>query len=150
MKSELIDSNTLVLYLVGNLDPNRLGQRRLEKFDIDDLRRLTDILWEYQRHVTLPNILTEVSNMLGSGSQELVRGGAAALADYCYFAEEVYEASRGVVGYPEYARLGLTDTAIFKLCDQNVTVLTIDHELHGRLTSQGVPAINLLHLKTPL
>ena len=149
MKSVLIDSNTLILYLVRNLDPQRLGGRRLERFDLDDLRRLKGTLAGFQRHLTLPNILTEVSNLLGSGRQELVSGGAAALADYCHVADEVYEASRGVVAYPEYARLGLTDAAIFALCDQDVTVLTIDHELHGRLTRHGVQAINLLHFKTP-
>jgi hypothetical protein len=139
----------LLLYLVGNLDPGRLGGKRLTAFDIDDLKRLTEILRGYQKHVTLPNVLTEVSNMIGSGKQELVPGGCAALADYCYLAEEVHLASRGVVLHPEYMRLGLTDTAIISLCEQDVTVLTIDHELHGRLISQGVAAINLLHFKTP-
>jgi rRNA-processing protein FCF1 len=149
MKSVLIDTNTLILWIVGNIDPGRLGGRRLEVFDIDDLRRLEAILSGFQRHVTLPNVLTEASNLLGSGKQELVRGGAAALADYCRFADEVYEASRGVVEHPEYARLGLTDAAIATLCDQETVVLTIDHELHGRLISSGVQAVNLLHSKTP-
>lgn len=150
MKSVLIDTNTLILWIVGNLDPTRLGGKRLKEFDVDDLRRLTDLLLDFQRHVTLPNILTEASNLLGSGKQELVPGGAAALADYCHLAAELYEPSKGVVTHSEYARLGLTDTAIIALCDQDVTVFTIDHELFGRLTSQGVQAINLLHFKTPL
>lgn len=148
MKSVLIDSNTLLLFLVGNLDPSQLGRKRLKRFDLDDLQRLTGILDGFQRHVTLPNILTEVSNLLGCGDQELVRGGAKALARYCDFAEEVYEASRGVVAFSEYARLGLTDAAIFKLSDENLTVLTIDHELFGRLSRQGITAINLFHFKT--
>ena len=112
MKSVLIDTNTLVLWIVGNLEPNRLGGKRLKEFDLDDLQRLTALLSGFKKHVTLPNVLTEVSNLLGSGKQELVPGGAAALADYCLLAEEIYEASRGVVEHPEYTRVGLTDAAI--------------------------------------
>lgn len=150
MKCALIDTNTLLLWIVGNLDPGRLGKKRLESFDFNDLRRLADFLSGFQRHVTLPNILTEVSNLIGSGKQELVPGGAAALSDYCYFADEVFEASRGVVSRPEYARLGLTDGAIVALCNRDVTVFTVDHDLYGCLIGQGVAAINLLHFKTPV
>jgi hypothetical protein len=121
----------------------------VEQFDFDDLVRLNDFVKGFQRHVSLPNILTEASNLLGSGSQQLVRGAAIALGDYCKQVAEVYLPSTDIVDMPEYTKLGLADAAVCKLVGDNVTVLTIDHDLFGHLSNKGVSVINLLHFKTP-
>jgi hypothetical protein len=150
LRSVLIDTNTLVLLIAGSLAPDKLGGRRLREFDLDDLLRLREIVSDFQRHVTLPNILTEASNLLGSGSLELVPGAAAALALYCQRADEVYLPSVDVILSREYQHLGLTDGAIHRIADPDVTVLTTDHRLYGHLTRKGLSAINLMHFKTPL
>lgn len=150
MKSVLIDTNTLILLIVGNLAPEKVGGKRLREFDLDDLTRLNTLLLDFQRHVSLPNILTEASNFLGAGSQQLVQGAALALADYSRFVDEVYVLSTHVVETFEYERLGLTDAAIHLIATQNVTVLTTDHHLYGRLAEKGVEVVNLMHFKTPI
>jgi rRNA-processing protein FCF1 len=149
VKSVLIDTNTLVLFIAGNIDPSRLGGRRLESFDERDLALLNRILKGFPRHVSFPNILTEASNLLGAGKQELVKGAAIALARYVHRVAEVYAPSRKIVDADIYMHVGLTDAVIHTMTEQDVTVLTTDHELYGRLLKRGLEVINLLHFKTP-
>jgi hypothetical protein len=149
VKVVLLDTNTLLLYIVGSFARERIGARRVEQFDDDDFVRLSDILGVARRHISVPGVLIEASNLLGSGEQQLFPNAVGALAAYCRIVSEVYEPSKSLIASPLYEKLGLTDTAIFRLAKRGVTVLTTDHELHGRLTAKGVEAINLLHFKTP-
>lgn len=149
MKSVLIDTNTLVLLIAGNIDPQRLGGRRLDAFDLSDLVRLNQILKNFPRHVSFPNILTEASNLLGAGKQELVAGAAIGLARYIKKVDEIYAQSLNVVSAEDYFHVGLADAAILTMGQQDVTVLTTDHELCNRLTAKGVTVLNLMHYKTP-
>jgi hypothetical protein len=149
VKTVLLDTNTLLLWIVGHYAPERIGRGRLAPFGLDDFKRMVDILEPLPAHVSVPGILVETSNFLGSGEQQLFPGAAKALATYCQDVEEIFEPSRDLAVLPVYERVGLTDTAILYLADQDVTVLTTDHELFGRLSGKGVEAVNLLHFKTP-
>ena len=93
----LLDTNVLLLFLVGILRPDRIGGKRLENFTTDDFLRLVKWANEVPRHISLPNILTETSNLLGDSKQSLVDGGGAALAKYVEKLEDVYVPSRRVV-----------------------------------------------------
>ena len=144
----LLDSNLLVLFLVGNGSPSRVGhQRRLKQYDLDDLTRLNDIVEYFQRHVSLPNVLTEASNLIGSGKQEIAPGAASALATYCREIHEIYADSSNVVDLPQYQQLGLTDSAVLWISSNKITVLTDDHDLYGHVNGRGCKAINLYHSK---
>ena len=149
MKSLLLDTNVLLLYLIGNRQPERVGGKRLEKFDIADLSTTNNYCRKYKNHKTLPNILTEASNFLGSGKQEIVKGAAGFLKDYIRDVSEVFEASLTTVSDPAYLRLGLTDAAILRLCTEETIVMTTDFDLCGKLESKGVEVVNLARLKTP-
>jgi len=117
---------------------------------IEELSRSID---SANGHVSVPNVLTEASNHLGSGKQEAATGAAAALARYIHNLDEIYQQSADVVLYKEYASLGLADTAIFslfpRLKQQRVKVVTQDYNLYRRLCSEGVDCINVFHWRTP-
>ena len=143
----LLDTNILLLFLVGNKFPETKWPKRLKSFDKDDLNLVNKLCAQY-RHITLPNILTETSNLLDSGKKEIVPGASDLLARYAGLASEYYLPSAEVVLHPEYPGLGLTDAAIIQLADSDVTVLTVDDELWGRLTASGAKDINIRHAKT--
>lgn len=149
MKSLLLDTNVLLLYLIGNADVSRVGGKRLQDFDLQDLQRLNRFVTKRTRFVTLPNILSEASNLIGSGKQELMAGGSLLLAHFCSKVDEVYVESAVAAVLPVYQRLGLTDAAIWKMADSGVKVLTCDNELHGLLRSKGIDVVNLRHFRTP-
>lgn len=65
-KGILVDTNILLLYFVGSVNPKRISQfKRTNQFNVDDFQLLVQILGYFQKIVTTPNILTEVSNLTG-------------------------------------------------------------------------------------
>ncbi|WP_397543261.1 hypothetical protein [Roseovarius salis] len=118
------------------------------------VERLSRLVQDADRHVSVPNVLTEASNHLGSGKQEAATGAATSLAQYISALDEIYQQSADVIRYNEYASLGLADTAIFSLSprlrQQRVTVVTQDYNLHQRLCSEGVDCVNVFHWRTPV
>ena len=149
MRRVLLDTNTLLLFIVGNVEPSRLGGKRLERFDVDDLERLNGFLAEPVIHVSLPNILTEVSNFVGSGNQHWGDEILNAFAAFCHSVDEKYEPSAEVSAEPLFASLGLTDTAILRIARDRIKVFTVDHNLANRLSQLGIEVVNLMHFKTP-
>ncbi len=149
MKRVLLDTNLLLLYLVGICIPTKLDWKRLQAFDLEDFNVLSRKIVNHA-HVTLPNVLTEASNHLGSGYQEAFGGASRLLGWYMKTTQEVYVPSTAVVTGRDYAKLGLTDGAIIQRCLMDkVDVWTVDHDLYGTLTSKGVVVHNLRHEKTP-
>jgi hypothetical protein len=138
----------LLLHLVGTHAPERLAWKRLAIFDADDVRRVRREIGT-RRHISVPNILTEASNLIGSGKQEALPGGGLWLANYCLGLDELYARSADAVVDPIFLRLGLTDAAIRRIAASDTKVLTVDHELAGRLAERGTMVVNLLHAKTP-
>ena len=86
----LLDTNVLLLLVVGLLRRDRIGGKRLEKFTDGDFLKVAGWAAEFPKHVSLPNILTETANLLGDARQELVLGGLEALATYVSKLDEVY------------------------------------------------------------
>lgn len=148
MKKLLLDTNVLLLYIVGNHLKNVTDWKRLDSFDQDDLKRVNSEAKSAQ-HVTLPNILTEATNLLGAGSQESFLGAAQLLLMFTGSATEIYKPSKEVMEDPIYSRLGLTDTAVAILGREKIRVITVDIELANRLSQGGVDVENLRHYKTP-
>lgn len=144
----LLDSNVLLLLIVGSIRSDRIGGKRLREFDDADFSLVAKLASEASGHVSTPNILTEVSNLLGSGPQQLVEGGVAELAVYVAGLDEIYEPSRRLIALPEFDALGLTDTGIFWLADSNTRVVSVDHHLCGRLIKKGVDVINPRNFRT--
>ena len=149
MRSLLIDTNLLVLFVAGNLDKRKVGNhRRLRHFDVFDLDRVNELAKANAKHVSTPNVLSEVSNHLNSGEQEIVAGAGEALSFYIQKLEEVYVPSCDLVKQVWFGKFGLADAAIIDAArETGSTVLTSEWALQGFLKSIGLDAINIFHLK---
>ena len=146
MNALLIDTNLLLLYLIGNADPQMVGFKPVETYDLDDLAVVTRIAGRHKRHVSLPNILSEASNLI---KQSALPDPGTLIAGYVARLAEIFVPSANAIRQADYARLGLTDAAILRLADQSLTVLTTDNDLWGRLVANEIDAVNILHAKTP-
>ena len=147
MKRYLLDTNTLLLFLIGGANDRYIGtHRRLRAFSTDDFFNLVAILGDAPVFVTLPQILTEVSNLIG------IKDGADprivnACVTFILASEELNVDSSFVVRDPSFVRFGLTDAAIITLRQANVHVLTVDYALFGKLSALGFEVTNLRHLE---
>lgn len=67
----LLDTNVLLLYLVGSIDPQNVGRfKRTAKYDENDFRILSNLVNLFKTNVTTPHILTEASNFLNTERYE--------------------------------------------------------------------------------
>ena len=145
----MLDANLLLLYLVGAVHPLGIGRKRLTEYDPSDLILLHKHIGRKPRHVTTPNILTEVSNLLGSGAQQLVPNGASALRDFARDVEETYVPSCEAVFHSAYLKLGLSDCVIMELAKRETKIISADWALCGLLESAGLKVENFNHARTP-
>ena len=68
----VIDTNILLLLVVGAYNPNEITQfKRTQKFIPEDYFTLRKLLKLYATVLTTPNILTEVSNLAGQMKEHL-------------------------------------------------------------------------------
>ena len=64
-KGVLIDTNLLLVLLVGNIDLRLIGKTaRTDKYSSADYERIRDLLVLFNRLILLPQVLTEAGNLL--------------------------------------------------------------------------------------
>jgi hypothetical protein len=143
-----VDTNLLLVLLVGALDLSQVDRfKRTRAYSREDYALLAAFVGEFQRMLTTPNVLTEVSNLLGQLAEPLRRRALVALGVLTGEFGEKYVPSKELVVNPFFSVLGLADASIIHSIDESVTVLTDDLQLYVRLSSAGVDAINFNHLR---
>jgi rRNA-processing protein FCF1 len=147
-KRLLVDTNILLLYIVGSLNLDQIARhKRTEKFSVEDFRLLAGLLPQFGGIVVTPNILSEVSNLLGQTDERTKAKLFLLFGSLVRVIEEHYVRSLAAVELREFVRLGLTDATILALAGKELTVLTDDLHLYLALQSKGVEVINFNHLR---
>lgn len=137
-----------MLLLVGGVSEKLIERhKRLRAFSRADFRLLIECLGDAS-YITLPNCLTEVSNLLCQGVVEPARSRLIeAFASFSQVASEVYIPSRQLVNVPEYIRLGLTDAAWLEALRPDMELLTVDLNLYLAALRRGIAAHNFNHFR---
>ena len=151
MKSIMIDSNLLLLAIVGRASRSYVGRhKRVKEFSLADYDRLSGILTRATRIIVTPNVLTEVSN-LAYHIEEPARTKIAQQLQHFIQAvtvvDERFVKSADAVERGEFQRLGLTDSTLLALGREPATLLTADLHLYLAATSAGYQAENFNHLR---
>jgi len=144
----LIDSNLLVLHLVGTVNRERIKTfKRTQAYSFEDFDLLEWLISCFSRLFTTPHVLTEVSNLTGglSGRERAdMRRLIRLVVDEM---QESFDESKTVVRHACFDRLGLTDAAIATLCERGILVLTNDLDLYVALQTSGADAVNFNHIR---
>jgi len=144
----LVDTNLLLVYLVGMLDPGRLSRfKTTAAFTADDFYLLAQLLHFLGSIVTTPNILTEVNSFSSQLPEAVKKVYYAGFAKRILLMQEHYIVSKQVSSLDSFARLGLTDLGIAELARNKYLVLTDDSKLTYYLHSLGIAAINFNHVR---
>ncbi len=106
------------------------------------------LLGYFDKIITTPNILTEVSNLSGQLEGNLKLAYFLSMVNIIGELEEQFTASHHLATQVEFAHFGLTDTGIAHLARGQYLVLTDDYRLAAHLLELGVDAINFNHLRT--
>jgi rRNA-processing protein FCF1 len=149
-KGLLIDTNVLLLLLVGSLDRKLIGKSKItanQGFTTDDYEVLKTFIGNFQKVITTPHVLSEVSNHVdkfkGDYHREIFKSFACLIEE----SEEHFKAAQSLTNSEGFVTFGLTDVAISVLASEKILVLTSDFPLAGFLEKKGVDVINFNHLR---
>ncbi len=144
----LVDTNILLLYFLGRFSPREIPRfKRTQQFTVEDYGTLFLMLKNFEKLLTTPNVLTEVSSFSGQLADPLRTLYFKRFASEIGLLEERYVESRRVAELPEFVGLGLTDTGILSLSEGAHLVLTDDFPLSQRLQGMGTDVINFNHVR---
>jgi len=149
MRRVAIDTNILLLLVVGSVAPEFVGQhKRLKAYDLDDYRIVMSFLVGMDTVVTTPNVATELVNLVGQGVTEPIRTRLFVyLRDWLPALPERYVETAQAVTVPEFARLGLTDSVWLAALSPDTELLTDDIDLYLAVLRRGLQVTNLNHIR---
>ncbi|MEH1812965.1 MAG: PIN domain-containing protein [Nostoc sp.] len=150
-KGILIDTNILLLFLVGNVNRERITKfNRTQQFIPEDYELLLEFIARFQKLVTTPNILTEVNslaNQLGEPERSQCFAIFAQFVKNVALLDEYYVNSLDAVNTEKFIKFGLTDSGILTLSKGKYLVLTDDFKLASYLQSVEVDVINFNNIR---
>jgi rRNA-processing protein FCF1 len=145
----VLDTNLLILYLVGSYDPNRIcNEKHTNIFNKEDYFLLRDFLQNFELVVT-PNILTELANLMDTLNRKTEMRLFAYLGVLINRWAESYIPSKEIHN-PAFVKFGLADSVIHKLAETGVIILTVDLPLYHYLAGLNLEAINFNHIRSEL
>lgn len=148
-KEVIIDTNVLILYLVGSTNQEYIKKVKATKniFNKNDYETIKNIILYYDKVITTPNILTELSLFAGQKKhlkKELFNQFNVMVCSSNF--EEKFVKSPEISNDSSFNRLGLTDIAIAKLSEEKVGVITKDLDLCLELQSRGLQVLNFNYI----
>ena len=142
-KSTLVDTNLMLLQVVGLYDPLLVPKvKRTSMFSVDDFGRLVMVMSRFPSRTVTPHILAEVSNLLGQSREPLKAEFFKVFAMLISRLEEIHVPATIVCGAPHFGQFGLTDLGMIAAARSEQVVMTADTPLAAYMRSQGVEVID--------
>lgn len=142
-KGLLIDTNILLLYVVGAIDIKIIKDfKRTAIFTENDFYSVSKFIDYFDVKITTPHILKETSNLFGNKENLQV-----ALKTYIELAKENFLESKQIANTRHFLHFGLADTAINEIAKDSYLVVTDDNKLFGYLQNQKVDVVNLEQIR---
>jgi predicted nucleic acid-binding protein len=144
----LIDTNLLVLYVVGAVNRDRIKTfKRTSRYSKADYELLVRVIGQFEPLFTVAHVLAEVSNLTDLPGFERSQARSV-LKNAIGLLTEPEMPSQRAVDDPLYEALGLVDAAIGAVARASgCKVLTDDLDLYLHLCRDGVEALNFAHLQ---
>jgi hypothetical protein len=146
-----LDTNLLVLLIVGRVAPKLLQEKRhprLKSYSQLDFELLGEQIRNADQLLAIPNAWTEVSNILETGTygkfKTELRIGMAALVKR---SDEKFAFTKTVALQAEFTFLGVADCAWLCTLDKSIRFLTVDVVLHEAALRRGLNSVNFTHLR---
>ena len=142
-----IDSNLLVLLVLGEVDVRLVGKHPLvRQFTPFGLATLWRFIESIPKVFLTPNTLTETSNLLGKSKEFRSVLRAVIGLDK---GQETFVRSQVAANNRKFIDVGLTDAALLESASSTRPLITADFDLYGMATAKGDGvAYNFMHFQT--
>lgn len=147
MQAVLVDSNLLLLLVVGSAGKRYIrAHKGLSAYDENDFDILVGLVGTFSDMVTVPHVVTEVSNL----SRQMRGPAKSAIIDKLReLVEQTPELPIGSVEglrHSAWGRLGVTDSVLLHLCEQGIMLITADSELAIEAEMIGGDVLNFRNM----
>ncbi|QWR78006.1 hypothetical protein [Candidatus Magnetomonas plexicatena] len=145
----LLDTNLLLLYLVGYYDPNYIKKfKRTFKYSIEDFYFLKDYIERFDKIIITPQVLAEIWNF--AEKIEVGRFGGfliSSIPQIAYMSENYIEKDR-IISEQSFHYIGVTDTSVILTAKAlKCLVLTDDFRSYIYYENNKIEVININHLR---
>lgn len=148
-KGVLIDSNLLLLLVVGSVDRDLITRfKRTKQFLVEDYDLLAQLVSEFDIIVSTPHVLSEVSNLATALEGRYRAAFFANLGRLINILDERHLPAREAAPDTWFSQLGMTDTAVTIVASGQLLVLTVDAPLASCIAARNGDVINFNHLRT--
>lgn len=148
----ILDTNLLVLYIVGIHDPDRIEKfKRTNTYSIEDFELLVEFIRQFGGFSTTPNVLTEVSNLVEGVKYNNLLLLTTLSNSTINVVEEHYIESLKVTDEDDnkaFIKFGLSDAVLYGLAQRNYLILTDDLDFCAYLQYKQLPALNFNNLRS--
>lgn len=149
-KSVVLDTNVLILYILGLIDPLLVNShRRTSTFDAKDYYFLLDLTKPYENFLSAPNIFTELDNLLNN-HYCLDYNLLSQIRNFIALSKEEFIFSHIAVKEYYYPILGLTDSVILKLAEKADLLISADSKLCDYAKAFGIKVFDFKEYKNNL
>lgn len=144
----IIDSNSLVVLLLGNMNPNLVSKhRRTSIYDKEDYFNLLRVIKSYKNLLVIPNIWTEVDNLLNNFSGNYRYEYVKVISELIKETSEKYLESKIIVSKDYFSSIGLTDSLILELGKNCEFIITSDSKLSDYARANNILVYDMIEEK---
>ena len=154
MNDLLIDTNSLILYILGTVNPEYFADNRkhdrISAFSKKEFDFLCSIIASHQRLVSSPNVWTEVDNLCtnyihGDDKYRYIQIMNSLISNSF---EKYLETATVLTDYECFYRIGVTDSILLKLAQECKTLVTADSKLSDSAHALGINVVDLKAIAT--
>jgi rRNA-processing protein FCF1 len=141
----LIDTNTLLILIVGLMDIKLIGRhKRTSIYEEQDFYNLLSVIGNLDKVVVLPNIWTEVDNLLNNFGGERKYIYIVKLIETMKSTSEKFIHSLKGVESNAFYDLGLTDSLILEYARECELLVTSDSSLSDHAVARGIRVYDIV------
>lgn len=141
----VIDSNSLIVLLLGLIDPNLISKhKRTSIYTPQDFFDLLKVIKEIEYLIVLPNVWTEVDNLLNDFSGNYKWAYVNKIKHLINDSSEKYLQSKLGAETHFFFNIGLTDSLIIELGKECDFIITSDSELADFATANGIKVYDMV------
>lgn len=148
----LIDTNLLMLYLIGIFDLDKLKPdripKRINKYSIDNFQQLKTLVSFFKHKYTTPGVLVETWNFLENMfDEQYFRSFRDFIAKEFKVYRERLLAKNDIMAEENFLELGFTDCSIQEAASfHNLLIVTDDLAAHIKFSRQGLSSLNMTNI----
>lgn len=144
----LIDSNALTILIIGLIDTSLIRtHKRTSIYDEHDFHELISLIGSIDKLIVLPNVWTEVDNLLNNFSGDLKYPYITQLTNTIKGTTEHFLNTLTATSSDYFTELGVTDSLLIHFGKECECLITSDSQLSDYAIANGIKVFDLVKNK---